>query len=107
MRAGVWFHALHSTERAIVDLTIHQLERVRSATLAVALARVLGKMFRALRLRFWGPIQDLGYPLAEGLAAVAMRWGHPRASQWVGDRAYVRLLGLHARSAEAKGMSWR
>jgi hypothetical protein len=105
LRAGVWFPLLQSTERAIVDLTIRYVERIHSAALATVLARVVGKVFRVLRLGMWGPIEAIGRPLAERLAKVAVSWGHPTAHLWAEDRAFIRLLGLTSHGGTQGGRS--
>lgn len=104
LRAGVWFRVLSAGERGIVELTARAVEDVRSVVLATVLARIVGKLLGAWRSVFLARLEVVGRPLAEGLSAVAERWGYVGAKRWRLDKGYVRLLGLNALSSQAWGV---
>jgi hypothetical protein len=51
LRRGIWFRALTVAERAVVDLTIRVVGRVRSLLLAKVLASVVKKLLDAWKER--------------------------------------------------------
>jgi len=51
VRRGLWFKVLSALERAVVDLTIKVVERVRSPVLKEALKSIASKVVEALKSR--------------------------------------------------------
>ena len=92
VRRGVWWRALDRVERGLVDLTLRYVSRVRSLTLAAALARVVVKIKRALvspLRRFMGLV---GRPMAVRVSRIAVGWGYRSAWKWAEDEGFIRYL---------------
>jgi len=52
-RTGVWFKALTTLDRVLIDLVIKVVDRVRSVKLAKSLSTVVRKLEEALENRKW------------------------------------------------------
>lgn len=102
LRRGVWFRALTRLERAIVDLTIRCVDRVRSPVLAGVIGKIVCKVLKALRSRFLVRAERVGFELAERVCRVAVEWGYVGASSWRRDINFVRFLGVNAISSVRK-----
>lgn len=92
IRGAVWFRVLGKVERAIIDLTIRCVERVRSATLEEIMATIVERLENALVNDFNVFIERVGYPLAEKLSRIASGWGNVSALTWVKERAFLSYL---------------
>ena len=96
LRRRVWYRALSCLERGVVELTIHCVDRVRSGSLALALSRIVCKLFTAFRSRFLARADLLGNGLVEKISKLAISWGYFTAIEWTHDSAFIRYLGLNA-----------
>jgi hypothetical protein len=94
LRLKVWFKALSKTERAIMDLTLKCVERVRSHLLEATIWNIINKILRALDLRFLVTAEKVGREIAKQLSLIAERWGNKEASTWKLDIGFVRFLGI-------------
>jgi hypothetical protein len=95
VRRGLWFKVLSALERAVVDLTLKVVERVRSSVLKEALKSIASKVVEALKSRsFKERAMAIGRALAERIAYVAERLGNKRAREWVEDPSFVMYLGV-------------
>jgi len=95
LRRGLWFKALSAVERAVVDLTIRVVERVRSSVLMEALRSIASKIANALRARsFKERALAVGLVLAERVARAAERLGCERAREWARDPGFAMYLGV-------------
>jgi len=75
-RRKIWFRVLTRTERALIDLTIKVVERIRSHLLARVLAYPVRKLLEAMKgevLRLMGAV---GRDLAQRLSRIAQGWGN-------------------------------
>ena len=70
IRSGVWFRVLSQIERAQLDLTIRDVERVRSRLLRRLLASIVRKILEALESRIRRLIREIGAALSRRLCAV-------------------------------------
>lgn len=95
LRLNVWFKALSKTERAIIDLTLKCVERVRSHTLEATVSRIIDKIFQALELRFIVNAEKVGREIARQVSLIAEKWGNKDASKWKLDMCFVRFLGIN------------
>jgi len=102
-RRRVWFKALSRAERAIIDLTIKCVERVRSPTLAAIVSSVVGKVLKTLKSGFLETADRVGSTIAKKVSGVAERWGNENASSWKRDSSFIRILGINA--VNARGFS--
>jgi len=95
MRRGLWFKVLSAVERAVVDLTLKVVERVRSSVLKEVLKSIASKVVEALKSRsFKERAMAIGRALAERLVRVAERLGNKRAREWAEDLGFVMYLGV-------------
>jgi hypothetical protein len=95
VRRGLWFKALSTVERAIVDLTIRVVERVRSSVLKGVLKAIAPKIVEALKAKsFRERAIVIGRALAERLVRIAERLGNKRAREWAEDPGFVMYLGV-------------
>jgi hypothetical protein len=95
VRRGLWFKALSTVERAIVDLTIRVVERVRSSVLKGVLKAIASKIVEALKAKsFRERAIVIGRALAKRLVRIAERLGNKRAREWAEDPSFVMYLGV-------------
>ena len=94
LRSGAWFRILRSAERALVDVTIRVVDRVRSSVLANALLSVVGKLLNASRSRIEVAVKEFGLPYAHKLSQLAQQWGNESARQWMSDLSFARFLAI-------------
>jgi hypothetical protein len=95
VRRGLWFRVLSALERAVVDLTLKVVERVRSSVLRGILKSIASKVVEALKSRsFKERAMAIGRALAERLARIAERLENKRAREWAEDPNFVMYLGV-------------
>lgn len=96
LRLNVWFKVLSRTERAIIDLTMKCVERVRSHILEAAISDIVDKIIKALESRFLIKADEAGRKIAEKLCTIAYEWGNKEAFTWKFDSGFIRSLGVNA-----------
>jgi len=96
LRRRVWFTALSRVERAIVDLTIRCVERVRSHSLEKSLTDIVNKILKTLETEFPQKAEKIGHELARKICFLAWEWGNLNASTWMYELNFVRFLGVNA-----------
>jgi hypothetical protein len=96
VRRGVWFRLLSRADRAVLDLTIRCVERVRSPVLAKTISKIISKVLKALEANLMMKAEKFGRVIAGELAMVAERWGNKKASWWIYDKSFLRFLGVNA-----------
>jgi len=96
LRLNVWFKILSKTERAIIDLTLKCVERIRSHILEATISGIMDKILRALENKFLIKAEKVGRKIAEKLGEVAEKWGNKDARDWKSDRVFIVLLGVSA-----------
>lgn len=96
LRTRVWFRALSKVERAIVDLTIKCVEKVRSNVLARTISTIVNKLMESLEEDFMTRAEMIGYKVAEKLYIIGERWGNKACSTWKCDKCFVKFLGVNA-----------
>jgi len=95
VRRGLWFKILSALERAVVDLTIKVVERVRSSTLRSILKSIASKVIEVLKSRsFKERALAIGRVLVERFVRIAERLGCKRAKEWTRDPGFVMYLGV-------------
>lgn len=95
LRTRVWFRVLSKVERAIVDLTIKCVERIKSQILMETICGIISKILQAHQLKFLARAESVGRQIAEQLSIIAERWGNKSCSSWKHDLSFVRLLGIN------------
>ena len=94
LRRGVWFRVLGRVERALVDLTIKVVDRVRSPMLTKALVSIVKKLEDAYENRVSQAMRTVGFPIAQKLSLLAQKWGNESARNWKLDLSFVRFLAV-------------
>lgn len=94
LRLNLWFKVLSRTERAIMDLTLKCVERIRSRLLEATIWNIVSKILNALNLRFLTTAERVGREIAKQLSLIAEKWGNKEASTWKLDIGFVRFLGI-------------
>jgi len=95
LRTRVWFKALSKVERAIVDLTIKCIERIRSNVLARIISTIVSKLLESLEEGFMKRAERIGCKIAERLCTLSERWGNKSCSTWKRDKCFVQFLGVN------------
>ena len=96
LRQRVWFNTLSKVERAIVDLTIRCVERVRSNVLARTISTIVRKLLTCLDEGFMMRAERVGYEIAEKICTLGERWGNETCSKWKRDKCFISFLGVNA-----------
>ncbi len=96
MRTRVWFRALSKVERAIVNLTIKCVDKIRSRMLAGTISAIVAKILQCLVEAFMTRADRVGYKIAERLCSVSEKWGTNAFSAWKYDKTFIRFLGVNA-----------
>ena len=96
LRMRVWFRALSRIERAIVDLTIKCVEKIRSNVLESTISTIVGKILQFLEEGFTARAEKVGHEIVGRLCAIAERWGNKACSTWKNDTCFVKFLGINA-----------
>jgi len=91
LRQRVWFKTLSRVDRAIIDLTIRCVEKVRSSVLTRSILTILDKMLKTLEENFMTRAERVGYKIAENLCTLGERWGNKACSSWKRDKSFVKL----------------
>lgn len=96
LRLNVWFRVLSRTERAIVDLTLKCVERIRSHILEATISGIIDKIIKALEPRFLINVESIGRKMANQVCEIAEKWGNKSAFAWKLDRDFIIFLGINA-----------
>jgi hypothetical protein len=96
LRNGVWYKTLSRAERAIVDLTIRCVEKVRSPILAKAISKIMRRIKMTLSEGFLDQAKKVGRNIAERLCWIGEAWGNQAAPKWKRDEEFIKFLGVTA-----------
>jgi len=94
LRRHVWFKALSSLERGLVDFVIRVVDRPRSLKLIEALARIIVKVKKVMISPLRRLMEQVGKPLARRISMIALRWGNRSAAEWARDEGFIRYLTI-------------
>jgi hypothetical protein len=94
LRLNIWFKVLSKTERAIIDLTLRCVERIRSPILEATVCSIADKVLRVLGCGFLLKAGKIGHEMAIQVSQIAQEWGNQGASEWILDSGFVRFLGV-------------
>jgi len=101
MRRGIWFRVLSRGERALVDLTMRFVKRIRSFLLARVVFSIVAKLLDAMESKVSRLMREVGQPLAQKLSGIAQNWGNSSAVSWIADpgfRQYLTVLYMNTPS---------
>jgi hypothetical protein len=102
LRRRVWFSALSSVERGLVDSVIRAFDVVRSRRLTLMLVRIVGKLCEALESWFLRMVDTVGWELVRVRCLWAASLGCRDAHLWLRDRGfavYLTVLRLNTPAA--------
>ncbi|MDH5462645.1 MAG: hypothetical protein OEX09_10555, partial [Candidatus Bathyarchaeota archaeon] len=71
LRNRTWYKTLSRMERAIIDLTIKCVEKVRSHVLAQMVSMIISKILRTLKEDYMTTAEKVGLEIIEKLSVVA------------------------------------
>jgi len=91
MRRKLWFRILDKVERAIINLTIECVEKVRSLKLERIISTIVNRLTNATT-SMEKLAKDIGRPLAQKLSRIAWNWGNKSAVQWAEDHIFIQYL---------------
>jgi len=94
LKSDLWFRALSDAERALVNVAIRVVDRVRSSVLAKTLLSVAGKLLNASRSRIEVATKQIGLPYARRLSLLAQTWGNRSAQQWIYDLSFASFIAV-------------
>ena len=92
LRRGVWFKVLTRIERALVDLTIRFVKRIRSHFLAKVVTNIVEKLLDAMESKVSRLMREVGPVLAQKLSGIAQNWGNNSAVSWIADPGFRQYL---------------
>jgi hypothetical protein len=93
LRSKAWFR-LERVERAVVELTIKVVDRVKNATLARIIFGIADKLRQWMKPSLKEVALSIGRPLAEKAARIAEAWGNHEAKEWLRDLGFILYLGV-------------
>jgi len=96
MRTRVWFRALSKVERAIVNLTIKCVDKIRSMMLAGTISAIVAKILQCLEESFTTRADKVGHEIVERLCSIGEGWATKTFYAWKRDKAFIRFLGVNA-----------
>lgn len=96
MRSGVWFRLLSRADRAILNLTIRCVEKVRSRVLAKSISEIISRVLKTLEDSFMNKAQKFGREIVVRVSGTAQMWGNKNARTWKHDRSFIEFLGVNA-----------
>lgn len=94
LKSGAWFRVLRNVERALVDLTIRVVDRVRSPVLTKMLLSLIGKLVDAQKTKVEVAVNEVGLPNARRFSLLAQKWGNKSARQWMLDLSFARFIAV-------------
>ena len=101
LRTKVWFKALSRVERAIVDLTIKCVEKIRSNILSDTISTIIDKILQFLEEDFMARAETLGSKIAACLCSLGKKWGNRTCSAWENDNCFIKFLGVNTLNNKA------
>jgi len=94
LQRRVWYSALDKVERGIITLSIRLIDSVQSATLGIEIVKITKKLKDALKNPFITYMETFSLQEAMKIADQALRFGNPKAQEWVYDFGFARYLAL-------------
>ena len=85
-------------KRRFIDAVIQTVDKIRSSLLLKILTGFVEKLLRAiggirgLIGNFAFEMQNFGYPLAQRVSVIAVKWGNNLAANWSNDEGFIRYL---------------
>jgi hypothetical protein len=94
IRRDVWYKTLNKAERALIELTIRIVKKIRSFVLNRVLTSIIEKLQASLEGRVAVLMRKVGQPLAQKISLIAQSWGSVSAVRWKSDQSFVKFLAV-------------
>lgn len=95
IRKRIWYKAIDSIDRGIVNLTINLVENIKSLTLLKVLKSILKKIKESHKSDFIKHCETYGLIKAEKIVKQAIDFGYEYATTWLSYRSFSQLLALN------------
>jgi hypothetical protein len=94
IRRGNWYRTLSRTERALLDLTIRVVRKIRSFVLSRILAPIIEKLQIRTQYNITVLFHEIGKPLAEKISRIAQKWGNTSANSWSTNNSLAQFFAI-------------
>jgi len=92
MRRGIWFEILSRTERALMDLVMKVVDKVRSGLLAKLVRSIVMRLLQAMESNFKRLMNTEGVKLACQISEIGKKLGCKSAESWRSDQKFMQFL---------------
>ena len=92
IRKKVWFSALDSLERGILNITLTIIDNVKDSLLNIQLLRIITKLKDACKSEFIKHFEKFGVQRVKAIQIYAYSFGYKAAENLYGDLEFIRYL---------------
>ena len=93
IRLKAWYK-LNNIERAIIDLTIKCVNKIKSIKLKNIILKILNKIKEAIENNFLNKIYEIGLKEIVKIIKIAYSWGNKNSLNWIKDKSFIFYLGI-------------
>jgi len=93
IRLKAWYK-LNNIERAIIDLTIKCVDKVKSIKLKNVILKILNKIKEIFENKFLNKIYENGLKEIIKIIKIAYSWGNKNSLNWIKDKSFIFYLGI-------------
>jgi len=93
IRLKAWYK-LNNIERAIIDLTIKCVDKIKSIKLKNIILKILNKIKEAIENDFLNKIYENGLKEIIKIIKIAYSWGNKNSLEWIKDKNFIFYLGI-------------
>ena len=93
LRLKIWYK-LNNIERAIIDLTIKCVNKIKSIKLKNVILKILNKIKEAIENDFLNKIYENGLKEIIKIIKIAYSWGNKNSLEWIKDKNFIFYLGI-------------
>jgi len=93
LRLKIWYR-LNNIERAIIDLTIKCVDKVKSKELKNIILKILNKIKEIFENKFLNKIYENGLKEIVKIVKIAYSWGNRNSLKWIKDKNFIFYLGI-------------
>ena len=93
LRLKIWYR-LNNIERAIIDLTIKCVDKIKSIKLKKIILKILNKIKEAIENDFLNKIYENGLKEIVKIIKIAYSWGNRNSLKWIKDKSFIFYLGI-------------
>jgi len=93
IRLKAWYK-LNNIERAIIDLTIKCVNKIKSIKLKNIILKILNKIKEIFENDFLNKIYENGLKEIVKIIKIAYSWGNKNSLNWIKDKSFIFYLGI-------------